>query len=104
MQMAQIYEITDGYMHDDFIAAHNKAVIFFGSKSCGHCIHMLPVYEELAQQYPNIGFAHIEVTKVNPKPINLEGVPSFAIYRNHIAVDKVVGARENELRQALSNL
>jgi thioredoxin 1 len=102
--MSHIYEIVDGETHDNFIESHPKVVIFFGSQNCGHCRHMIPVYEELSNAFPNIAFAHVEVSRVDPKPINLEGVPTFAIYNNQVAVNKVVGARENELRECIGQL
>jgi thiol-disulfide isomerase/thioredoxin len=102
--MASIYEITDGESHHNFIQEHSKAVIFFGSQFCGHCNNVMDIYPRLAATYPDVAFAHVEVSTVKPKPINLEGVPTLAFYRNQVAVDKVVGANENAIHEALSQL
>ena len=80
-----------------------KCVIFFGSAHCGHCMKMGPIFSQLASQYRNTAFGHVEVS--NLKVDNLgPGVPVFVFYRNGEPFDKVVGADEKQLRAKLAQL
>lgn len=99
-----LQEINDHDAEQNFIFVNPKAVIFFGSKTCGHCVHMLEPCRQLSDQYPEVKFAHVEITKVDPKPINLDVFPIFAIYYNQVPIDKVVGADEDALQAAVDKL
>jgi thiol-disulfide isomerase/thioredoxin len=100
--MAPIVEIKNSDDSDNFINGNSRAVIFFGSSSCGHCRSMKPIYDDLARSYPNIAFAHVETNNV--KTNDLEGVPAFVAYYNREPVDQVLGARENALRAMIQQL
>lgn len=102
--MTSISEILDSESHDQFIQNNPKGVIFFGSHVCGHCRKMLPVYQELARTFPDIAFAHVDVNKVTPRPIDLDGVPSFAFYYKTISYDKVIGELPDEFRAKVGEL
>lgn len=93
--MSRVLEITNLQEHDSFIANNDLAVIFFGSDRCQHCRNMVPVVENLADQYPSVAFAHIEVTKV--KVENIKGVPAFVGYKMGNPVDIVIGADPEQL-------
>lgn len=93
--MSHITEITNDQEHDAFIANNTHAVIFFGSYKCHHCQSMTPIYQKLSDKYPQIAFAHVEVTKVHVD--NLDGVPVFVGYRDHVPVDTVLGVDERAL-------
>lgn len=95
----RVIEITNSNENDSFIANNNKAIIFFGSIRCPHCRNMVPVFDKMAQQYPSIAFAHVEVTEVEVENIN--GVPVFVAYKNHIPVDSVVGASPQSLTKMI---
>ena len=90
-----ILEITNSDESDSFIANNNLAVIFFGSVRCPHCRTMVPVYQELANKYKSVAFAHVEVSLVEVN--DLDGVPTFAGYKNHVPVASVIGSSPDGL-------
>jgi thiol-disulfide isomerase/thioredoxin len=93
--MSQIIEITSDRDEQSFINNNPRAVVFFGSAHCGHCQHMKPIIEALAIEYPQIKFAHVEVSKVSVDMQHFEGVPLFVGYRSGNPVNVIVGADEN---------
>lgn len=95
-------EITSVEQYEDIVHGTNKCLVFFGSKFCSHCTEIKPFVNQLVKKYPNIKFAHIEVTEMHID--NLDGVPVFIAYRNGEAVGKVEGANQNELVNKLNML
>lgn len=89
-----VKEIITVEDHDNFIAQNDKCVMFFGSQKCQHCRAMVPVIANLAKKYPGVKFSHVEITKTTVEGID-EGVPVFVGYKNHVAVDKVLGADQD---------
>ena len=97
--MSRVVEITDFTDQESFIAKNKRAVIFFGSDRCSHCRNMIPVINRMVSQYPSVGFAHVEVTKV--KANNVNGVPVFVIYLSEVPVDIVLGASPGSLSESI---
>ncbi|HHT69114.1 MAG TPA: thioredoxin family protein [Firmicutes bacterium] len=46
------------------VAAHDMALLYFGSQTCGVCRDMLPKVEKLLADYPNIKGAYVEADSV----------------------------------------
>lgn len=93
--MSNVIEITNSDESDLFIANNIRGIIFFGSVRCPHCRTMTPIYEELANKYASLAFAHVETSKVEVD--NLDGVPVFVAYKDHVPIDTVIGARPEAL-------
>ena len=93
--MSRIIEINNFNDHESFIHNNERGVIFFGSVNCPHCHDMVPFFQDISVKYPNVGFAHVEVTKVDVDNVN--GVPVFVAYQAGNPVDTVVGARTKSL-------
>lgn len=92
-----IVEITNYTDHQNFIKDNERAVIFFGSKNCGHCTHIAPIFKTIAIEYPEIKFGHVEVTKVKTKNIDGVGVPQFVGYVRTVPVEVIVGASPDDI-------
>jgi thiol-disulfide isomerase/thioredoxin len=65
---------------DNFIKQNPRSIIYFGTQNCGHCRNADPIYRSLVSKYPNVKFAHVEVSKVQTEPFR--GYPAFAFYTN----------------------
>lgn len=100
--MSVFTEITDAAGLDRFTAAHNRALVFYGSKGCGHCRAITPLVQQLVSEYPTVSFAHCETSQVDVD--GLEGVPTFIGYRNNQPIQRVLGADADELVDMVSNL
>lgn len=100
--MSQITELENGNQQDSFAQNNRNGVIFFGSRSCGHCLDIKPYFEQLVSKYPSVKFAHFEVS--GKKIDNLRGVPTFVFYKNGKCVGVVVGADRPELVSMLNQI
>lgn len=100
--MNRVTELKTANEQRNFCGSATHVVIFYGSSKCGHCKVMGPIYDELPQQYPNIKFAHVETSRV--KVDNIDGVPVFVLYEEGEPVQKIVGARRDELMNLIESI
>lgn len=100
--MSNMREITHKAEHDNFIANNPSAILFFGSAHCGHCQDIKPVFKQLAAQYPNVAFGHVEVSKI--KTEGADSVPIFVGYKGGKPLPPVLGADERGLRSLVQQL
>lgn len=100
--MANIVEIRSNQDQNNFIHNNRKGILFFGSKFCGHCRNITPVFHKMVNEYPDVRFGHVEVTEVTVEGI--EGVPVFVSYRNGVPVDMSVGDSESKLRRLIQDI
>merc|ERR1712168_1621203 len=84
-----------------------RVVIDFTATWCGPCKRIGPVFEKLAEQYPDIKFFKVDVDE-NGEVSELEGIsamPTFKFYLNGVAQDFVLqGANEQKLKEFLQKL
>lgn len=83
-------------------AASNPTVLVFYSKTCEDCERMMPLLNDLAREYPSVGFRFIEASEPDA-PLMWSLSSKYGVMPSHFPVvfvgDKaVVGAsRANEL-------
>jgi thioredoxin-like negative regulator of GroEL len=103
----KLTEINDINTYNKFISTNNKCIMFFGSQSCHNCRDIQPKIEQMIYQYPNVKFAHIELTKTTiniiPKQYQNQGIPLFVCYKNSRITDNVLGANEEAIIVMIDN-
>lgn len=93
----------DSNTFDNFIKTHKVAVIDFWAEWCAPCFLLAPIIEELARDYPQVGFGKVNSDE-NPDLAARYGVmslPTVIFFKNGEPVDEVIGAvprREIEVR------
>lgn len=100
--MPRIIELHTRTQEDSLINTSPALVILFKNPRCGHCITLTPKFEALSDQYPNVYFGQVDTATT--KAIDLEGVPTMAVYKNGQCIDVIVGADEDRLKRSLDNL
>nr|WP_277346525.1 thioredoxin [Acidianus sulfidivorans] len=88
----------DSNTFDSFIKSHNVAVIDFWAEWCAPCIMLSPIIEELAKDYPNVGFGKVNSDE-NQDIAGRYGVmslPTVLFFKNGEPVDEVIGAVPRE--------
>lgn len=88
----------DNSNFDEFIKMHEVAVIDFWAEWCAPCFVLAPVIEELAKDYPNVGFGKVNSDE-NPDIAGRYGVmslPTVIFFKNGDPVDEVIGAVPRE--------
>jgi len=83
---------------DNFISSHKVAVVDFWAEWCAPCLILAPIIEELAQDYPQVGFGKVNSDE-EPEIASRYGVmslPTVIFFKNGEPVDEVIGAVPRE--------
>jgi len=93
--------------YDKALKDNAKVVIDFTATWCGPCKRIGPVFEKLAEEYPDIKFFKVDVDK-NGEVSELEGIsamPTFKFYKDGKVLDFVLqGASEGQLKTDIKKL
>ncbi|OIT26554.1 thioredoxin h-type, partial [Nicotiana attenuata] len=91
------------------ISKKKKAMLFlivvdFTASWCGPCRFIAPFLSELAQKLPNVTFLKVDVDELKSVATDwaVEAMPTFMFLKEGNIVDKVVGAKKEELQQAIA--
>jgi thioredoxin 1 len=87
--------------------AHNKLIVKFFSTGCGFCRMIAPVYEQLAKIHgKDIMFLAVDIDRLQDlaRQYAPNGVPVFYAFKDGKQVDKVLGARVDELNRVVTEL
>ncbi|XP_023541691.1 thioredoxin H4-like [Cucurbita pepo subsp. pepo] len=78
-------------------------VIDFTAAWCAPCRHMEPTIKEFAARFKDVEFIKIDVDKLADvaKEYGVEAMPTFILLKNGKVVDKVVGARREDLQKKI---
>ncbi|XP_058110575.1 thioredoxin H-type [Magnolia sinica] len=76
-------------------------VVDFTASWCGPCRFIAPVLSELAKKLPDVIFLKVDVDELKSVAQDwaIEAMPTFMFLKEGKIVDKVVGARKEELQQ-----
>ena len=88
----------DSKNFDSFIASHKISVVDFWAEWCAPCFILAPIIEELAQDYPQVGFGKVNADE-NPDIAARYGVmslPTVIFFKDGEPVDEVIGAVPRE--------
>ncbi|MEJ2770753.1 MULTISPECIES: thioredoxin [unclassified Stygiolobus] len=88
----------DSSNFDSFINSHKVAVVDFWAEWCAPCLILAPIIEELAHDYPQVGFGKINSDE-NPDISARYGVmslPTVIFFKNGEPVDELLGAVPRE--------
>ncbi|AOL17029.1 thioredoxin [Sulfolobus sp. A20] len=88
----------DSKTFDDFITKNKIAVVDFWAEWCAPCFILSPIIEELARDYPQIGFGKINSDE-NPEisaRYSVMSLPTVIFFKNGEPVDAVIGAVPRE--------
>ncbi|XP_062076277.1 thioredoxin H1-like [Humulus lupulus] len=77
----------------------NLMVINFTASWCGPCRRIAPFYRELAKKFSNVMFLEVDVDDLMSVAHDWEvdAMPTFLFLKEETILDKMVGARKEEL-------
>ena len=89
----------DSSNFDEFIKNKKIAVVDFWAEWCAPCFLLAPIIEELAKDYPNVGFGKLNSDE-SPDIAGRYGVmslPTVIFFKDGEPVDAVIGAVPREV-------
>ncbi|XP_074555926.1 thioredoxin H1-like [Curcuma longa] len=80
-------------------AARKLVVVDFTAPWCGPCRAIAPLFSELAEKFPGVIFLRVDVNQLKRVAMDLEveTLPTFVFLKEGRVVDRIVGARKDEL-------
>nr|ACZ37068.1 thioredoxin h4 [Medicago truncatula] len=75
-------------------------VIDFSATWCGPCKMMEPILQAMANEFTDVEFIKIDVDELSDvaQEFKVQAMPTFLLLKNGKEVDKVVGAKKDELK------
>nr|ABK24945.1 unknown [Picea sitchensis]ABK25545.1 unknown [Picea sitchensis] len=88
------------------IDTRRLVVVDFTATWCGPCRVISPVFVELSKKFPEIFFLKVDVDELRDvaQEWDVEAMPTFIFIRDGRAVDKVVGAKKDDLERKVAAL
>ncbi|MBA0759587.1 hypothetical protein Gotri_022450 [Gossypium trilobum] len=79
-------------------------VVDFTASWCGPCRFISPILVDLAKKLPDVIFLKVDVDELNTvaQEWAIEAMPTFVFLKEGTIIDKVVGARKDELQQKIA--
>ncbi|GLJ26486.1 hypothetical protein SUGI_0511590 [Cryptomeria japonica] len=83
-----------------------RVVVDFTATWCGPCRIISPVFVELSKKYTNVVFLKVDVDELQDVTAEWEvqAMPTFIFIKDGKAIDKIVGAKKDELERKVVTL
>ncbi|CAI9110861.1 OLC1v1010951C1 [Oldenlandia corymbosa var. corymbosa] len=84
--------------------AQKLIVVDFTASWCGPCRFIAPFLAELARKLPTVTFLKVDVDELKTVAQDwaVEAMPTFMFLKEGKIVDKVIGAKKEELQQTIA--
>ncbi|QIQ21260.1 thioredoxin [Zophobihabitans entericus] len=94
-----IIDVTESSFQSQVLEHKGLMVVQFWATWCVHCQHMRPIVEKVAKEYHSqVAFARVDIDQQNnlAQAFEVEGTPTFIMFKNGQLVDEKVGEMTKE--------
>lgn len=74
----------------------NVRMEYYTAAWCGPCRTVGPIIQQLQAEGWNIEKIDVDQNKAKAQAANVQGIPTFIIYRDNVAVRRFTGARQKQ--------
>lgn len=103
MEQKEFVQHLDSNNFDDFLRKNKVAIVDFWAEWCAPCLILAPIIEDLAKDYPSVGFGKLNSDESQDiaSRYGVMSLPTVIFFKDGEPVDEVIGAvprEELELR------
>ncbi|XP_010441109.1 PREDICTED: thioredoxin H2-like [Camelina sativa] len=94
-------------LHYNEIKESNKLmVVDFSASWCGPCRMIEPTIHAMADKFTDVDFVNLDVDELPDvaKEFNVTGMPTFVLIQKGKEVERIIGAKKDELESKVSKL
>ncbi|KAG9139488.1 hypothetical protein Leryth_024051 [Lithospermum erythrorhizon] len=105
-RVIKLHSANQWHLHFNSSKQLNKLmVVDFAAAWCGPCKFMEPAINTMADKYTDVDFVKIDVDEVPDvaKEYKVEAMPTFILLKQGKEVDRVIGAKKDELERKIQN-
>lgn len=104
-RVVSFHSVNRWQLHFNSCKDSNKLlVVDFTASWCGPCKFMEPAVHAMAAKFTDVEFAKIDVDELQDvsQEFNVDAMPTFVFLKQGKEVDRVVGARKDELEKKIA--
>ena len=105
--MAQdLVEFTDSNFEEEVINSDKPVLVDFWAEWCGPCRMLTPKIEQMAKDFDGrvkVGKLDTDANRDTAMKYGISAIPTVILFKNGQPAQRIVGLRENEIRQALES-
>ncbi|XP_010450751.1 PREDICTED: thioredoxin H2-like [Camelina sativa] len=94
-------------LHYNEIKESNKLmVVDFSASWCGPCRMIEPTIHAMADKFTDVDFVKLDVDELPDvaKEFNVTGMPTFVLIKKGKEIERIIGAKKDELESKVSKL
>lgn len=98
--MGEHIELNDGNISVEVVDHQGVALVDFWAPWCGPCRMIVPVLEELAEEYSGrikIGKLNIDENQKTATEFDIRSIPSLIIFKDGKEVERIIGVQSKEV-------
>ncbi len=99
-------EFTDDNFEQEVLKSDQPVLVDFWAEWCGPCRMLTPKIEQMAQEFQGrikVGKLDTDANRDTAMKYGISAIPTVILFKNGQPAQRIVGLRENEIRQALES-